>query len=137
MRFYRSTFLYTKGKKGNISQQLKELLHYLEDTSWQNAVNDSLQEIQSFVDKVKHNKEVSISYMKIYERERMIRNEGRAEGLTAGKAEDIQTLLSDFGPIPEEITTKIDTEKDPAILNRWLKLAARANSLEEFAKEIT
>lgn len=134
-------FLYTKGKKGTISQQLKELLHYLENTSWQNAVNDSLQEIQSMVDKVKHNKEVSISYMKIYERERMIRNEGRAEGKAEGKvegkAEDIQTLLSDFGSIPEEIAAKIDAEKDPATLNRWLKLAARANSLEEFVKEIT
>ena len=126
-------FLYTKGKKGTISQQLKELLHYLEDTSWQNAVNDSLREIQTFVEKIKHNREVSISYMKTYERERMIRN----EGLTAGKAEDIQTLLSDLGPIPEELATRIDNEKDPATLNHWLKLAARANSLEQFAEEIS
>ena len=71
--------------------------------------------------------------MKTYERERMIRN----EGLTAGKAEDIQTLLSDLGPIPEELATRIDNEKDPATLNRWLKLAARANSLKEFAEEIS
>lgn len=136
-----SLFLYTKGKNGTISQQLKELLHYLEDTTWQNAVNDSLQEIQSMVDQVKRNKEVSISYMKIYERERMIRNEGMTEGLTKGlttaKAEDIQILLSDLGAIPEDIKTQIENERDPATLSRWLKLAARAESVEEFTRQIS
>ncbi len=41
------------------------------------------------VDNVKHDKEVSISYMKIYERERMIRNEGRSEGFKEGRNEGI------------------------------------------------
>lgn len=121
-------FLYVKGKKGTISQNLKELLHYMENTTRNNAVNHSLQELHSMVEQIKHNKEVSISYMKSYERERMMRHEALAN--------PIKDILSDLGPIPENILTQIDSEHDPATLNRWLKLAARANSLEEFAEEI-
>lgn len=130
-------FLYTRGKTGVISQELKELLQYLENTTWNNAVNEPLREVQSMVDKVKSDREVSISYMKSYERDWMMRNEGRAEGLTAGKVEDIRTLLSDLGPIPEEITTKINSERNPATLSHWLKLAAKVNSLDEFVKQLS
>lgn len=130
-------FLYTRGKTGVISQELKELLQYLENTTWNNAVKEPLREVQSMVDKVKYDKEVSISYMKSYERDWMMRNKGRAEGLTAGKVEDIRTLLSDLGPIPENITAKIENETNLATLRHWLKLAARAESLEEFAKQLS
>lgn len=121
-------FLYVKGKKGAISQKLKELLHYMENTTRNNAINDSLQELHSMVNQIKHNKEVSISYMKLYERERMMRR--------AALVDPIKDILSDLGPIPEEITTKIDCERDLSTLGRWLKLAAKADSLEEFVKQL-
>lgn len=133
-------FLYTKGKIGVISQELKELLQYLEDTRWQNAVSESLKEVQSMVDQVKCDKEVSISYMKSYERDRMIRNEGRIEGRMQGKVEglieSIKELLSDSGSIPENITAQIDNEKDLDTLRRWLKVASKSRSIEEFAKQM-
>lgn len=130
-------FLYTRGKIGAVSQELKELLYYLENTTWQNAVNDSLKEVQIMVDKIKYEENAIIVYnMKGLLHDQRIRNEGRAEGLTAGIAESIQTLLSDLGPISEEITARIDSERDPATLNHWLKLAAKADSLEEFVKQL-
>ena len=52
----RTIFLYTKGTKGNISKELRELLHYMEDTEEKNAVNSSLQKIQKMVEKVKEDK---------------------------------------------------------------------------------
>ena len=79
----RTIFLYTKGKKGNIPKELQELLHYMEDTKEKNAVNPSLQKIQKMVEKVKEDKGVLLEYMKIWEREQMIRE----EGVEAGKAE--------------------------------------------------
>ena len=79
----RTIFLYTKGKKGNISKELQELLHYMEDTEEKNAVNPSLQKIQKMVEKVKEDKGVLLEYMKVWEREQMIRE----EGMEAGKAE--------------------------------------------------
>lgn len=79
----RTIFLYTKGTRGNISKELQELLHYMEDTEEKNAVNPSLQKIQKMVEKVKEDKGVLLEYMKVWEREQMIRE----EGMEAGKAE--------------------------------------------------
>lgn len=107
-------FLYARGTHGIISQELKNLLQYLEDTTWQTAVSESLREVQSMVDKIKCDKEVSISYMKSYERDWMMRNEGRIEGLI----ESIKELLSDTGSIPENIAVRIDNEKDLDTLHR-------------------
>ncbi len=125
-------FIYTKGKIGVISQELKELLQYLENTTWSNAVNSPLREVQSMVDKIKYDKEVSISYMKSYERDWMMRNEGRAEGY----AESTKDFLSDLGTIPENISKQIDNETDLNTLRRWLKLAAKSKSIEEFIEKI-
>ena len=132
-------FIYTRGKIGAISQDLKELLQYLENTTWSNAVSEPLREVQSMVDKVKCDKEVSISYMKSYERDRMIRKEGLEEGLSTAKAtlaKTIQDFLSDLGIIPEDIVTKINSEMDLATLRRWLKLAAKSASIEEFIEKM-
>ena len=82
----RTIFLYTKGKKGNISKELQELLHYMEDTEEKNAVNPSLQKIQKMVEKVKEDKGVLLEYMKVWEREQMIREEGMEAGMEAGIA---------------------------------------------------
>lgn len=129
-------FLYTKGKNGIISQELKDLLQYFESTTWNNAVNNPLREVQSMVDSIKHNKEVSISYMKSYERDQMIRNEGRIEGRTDGLSEAIKDLLSDLGSIPESIAVQIGSEKNLDTLRRWLKTASKSKSIEEFAKQM-
>lgn len=132
-------FIYTKGKTGATSQELKELLQYLENTTWNNAVNEPLREVQSMVDKVKYDREVSISYMKSYERDWMMRNEGmaagRADAITK-LAKTIQEFLSDLGTIPEDIVTKINSETDLDILTIWLKLAAKSISIEEFAQKM-
>lgn len=88
-------------------QALKELLHYFESTTWKNAVSKPLREVQGMVDNIKHSKEVSISYMKSYERDQMIRNEGRTDGLSNA----VKDLLSDLGVIPENIAVQINAEK--------------------------
>ena len=126
-------FLYTRGKSGVITQELKDLLRYLEDTSWQNAVSESLKEVQSMVDQVKCDKEVSISYMKSYERDQMICNEGRTDGLS----DAVKDLLSDLGVIPENIAVQISAEKDLDTLHRWLRAASKAKSIEEFARQMS
>lgn len=134
-------FLYTKGKIGAVSQELKELLHYLEYTTWQNAVNNSLKEIQTMVDKIKYEENAIIVYnMKGLLHDQLIRNEGLEEGLATGRAtltKTIQDFLSDLGPIPENITAKIENETNLDTLRHWLKLAARTESLEEFAEKIS
>ena len=77
-------FLYTKGSKGNPPEELRRLLRYLEDSREENALDEDLKEIHRMVQQVKRDREVSLEYMKIFERERMIREEGREEGYASG-----------------------------------------------------
>ena len=60
--------MYTKGTKGDdISEELRQFLKYMENTTQTNAVNDTLKDIQKMVDIVKQDGEVSLSYMKGFE----------------------------------------------------------------------
>ena len=49
-----------------------------------------------------------------------------------GKSENILELLEDYGEIPRELRMKIAAEQDFNILKKWIRLAARATSIEEF-----
>lgn len=73
-------FLYTKGTEGTPSQELKDMLKYIENTTQNNIANQNIESIHRMVEKLKKNKEVGISYMKSWEREQLIRDEGRDEG---------------------------------------------------------
>ena len=75
----RTIFLYTKGTEGNPPKEISQLLHYMEYTTTENAVNDSLKSIDQMVNTVKHDKEVSLSYMKMIEWEKMLIRQGREE----------------------------------------------------------
>lgn len=73
-------FLYTKGTEGNPSKKLRDMLKYIEESVDRNVTNPEIAHIQRLVKKVKESKEVGINYMKTWEREKMIREEGKAEG---------------------------------------------------------
>lgn len=51
-------FFYTKGTAGIPSEAVKQLLHYMEDTTYENAVNEELREIHRMVENVKKDSEV-------------------------------------------------------------------------------
>ena len=74
-----TTVLYTKGTKGDdISEELRQFLNYMENTTQTNAVNDTLKDIQKMVDIVKRDGEVSLSYMKGFERDTIMYEKGQA-----------------------------------------------------------
>ena len=74
-----TTVLYTKGTKGDdISEELRQFLSYMENTTQTNAVNDTLKDIQKMVDIVKQDGEVSLSYMKGFERDTIMYEKGQA-----------------------------------------------------------
>ena len=62
--------------------------------------------------------------------------DGRAEGDLGRSRQSVLVLLADLGEIPEDIHSRIDTEEDTAILQEWLKAAARAKSFDDFRKGI-
>lgn len=79
-------FLYTKGTKGVPNEALKQLLHYMEDTIYENAVNDDLKEVHKIVEIVKKDPEMSIRYWRFLEELNKSKKEGEAVG-------DLQRLI--------------------------------------------
>ena len=64
------------------------------------------------------------------------RMEGITEGKTEGKAEDILMFLEEMGSVPSSLREKILAQQDLNLLSRWLKLAARAENLQEFERRM-
>ncbi len=59
-------FLYTKGRKGNPPESVRQLLKYMEHTTDSNVSNDDIVEINKLVNSIKSNAEVSGEYMNLY-----------------------------------------------------------------------
>lgn len=64
------------------------------------------------------------------------KEEGKAEGIKLGTMSDIIELLRDLGQVSDTLKNKIMKEENPDILRKWLKLAAKAETVEEFEKNI-
>lgn len=75
----RTLFLYTRGSQGNPPKELRQLMKYMEDTTLENAGSEELRQIQKMVETVKKDREVSLEFMKIFEREEMLIRQGRRE----------------------------------------------------------
>lgn len=61
---------------------------------------------------------------------------GEIAGELRGKREAVLSLLADMGSVPKEIRAQIETEGDCEQLNKWLKTAAKAASLDDFVRQI-
>ena len=85
-----------------------------------------------------------VRYMSIFEydeeetRRAMRKTEyerGMAEGMAKGKSESILFLLEELGTVPEALRRNILDQCDPAVLRRWLKTAAEAESIASFTRQ--
>ena len=65
-----------------------------------------------------------------------VAKENREDGIALGKAESILEFLDDLGSVSPELSQKIMTEKRIEVLSRWLKLAAKAESIAVFEQQI-
>lgn len=126
-------FLYTKGIHGVVSKELRQFLTYMEDTTKENACNDDLQEIHRMVEQIKRSEEVELSYMSMYEEYRMVRDDAKMEMIQG----DILDLLEELGEIPVALMKTVREQEEMRILKKWHKLSAKADSIEEFEKQIS
>lgn len=99
-------FLYTKGIEGNPSQELKDMLQYMENTTNENVTNQNLNSIHQIVEHTKRRKEVGINYMKSWEHDEMIRNKGIQQGIEQGIKSLILTL-KEMNISQEETSAKL------------------------------
>ena len=60
----------------------------------------------------------------------------RMEGKIEGKIESIMELLEELGQIPQRVAETISSQDSIDVLSRWLKIAAKAESIAEFEANI-
>ena len=66
-------FFYTKGRKGECADEIRELLHFMENTQDANAVSSRIRQILDMVSMVKHDERMKVAYVKSFERDELIR----------------------------------------------------------------
>lgn len=86
-------FLYTKGKEGNPSQNLIDMLKYIEKSTAENIINQDIQRVDELVRHIKKSEEVDTNYMKSWEWENYIKETATAEGRAKGRAEGLEQGL--------------------------------------------
>lgn len=132
--------LSTKGEnKEEVSKELVDFLHYVTESN-ENGLPDEcderLKRLHESIREIKASADMEVEYMKMEERERIIRDEGKQIGIINGKIESVLELLEDKGEVPEKVKAEIFAETDPEVLKKWLRLAAKSETIEEFCKEI-
>lgn len=110
---------------------LINFLHYVENSSEEVLEENSdprLKRLHEIIESIRSNAEMEAQYMKGITRER----EKIADAKAAGRKEDIVMILLELGEIPDEIWNRVKTEEDIEVLKKWLLIAAKASSIEEF-----
>lgn len=109
-------FLYTKGTEGIPSETLRQMLHYMEETTYENAVNEDLREIHRMVETVKKDQKVARIYMQMVDdiiRQRKTITEQaekitKLEGEKAKQAETITEQAEEIRKLLEELNRRKD-----------------------------
>ena len=136
--------LSTKGEnEEEVPKELVDFLHYVTESN-ENGLPDEcderLKRLHESIREIKASADMEVEYMKMEERERIIRDEGvefgKQLGIINGKIEAVLELLEDKGEVPEKVKTEIFAETDLEVLKKWLRLAAKSETIEEFCKEI-
>lgn len=105
-------FLYAFGTKEIPSQELKDMLLFLVDSSEENAKNEELRAVRAMMDEIKQNSEVEVKHMIAMEHERDILISGIEQGIEQGIE---KTLLN-------QVTKKLSKGKDIATIAEELEV---------------
>ena len=119
MKRYTIIFFNTRGKNDNeVSKELVDFLHYLEDTTDERAAasgSERIKKIHERVRKVKLSEEIGVKYMQAWEEKYYAREEGREEGKAEGalltRIELIQKKIKK-GKTLERIADELEEEID-------------------------
>ena len=145
-------FLNMTSKNGR--PDLVSLLQYMKDTRLDNpeisVCDPRIKKLAEIVDEVKQSEEweavkMSILSIGIQHGEKIGLERGMKRGMERGIERGMErgmeravlSLLEDLGEIPEDLRKRITEQKDLEILNSWIKKAAKAKTVEDFANEIS
>ena len=127
--------------KEDISEPLLKFLKFVKANlkeSTEDFGDDYIQRLQDTIRQIKSEREMEERYMILEQMLKDERREGRKEGKNNGIAEGLLSLLEvKFDSVPGELREKISSTQDFDILDSWFKIAAKAESMEEFRKKIS
>ena len=130
-------FLSTKGNNADeVPEELVKLLNYVGASlsdSEQEFDDEFVRKLQSAVRDVKASREMGARYMTFEELLKEEKEESKAEG----RAESVLDFLCELGPVPEDFQERILSERDTEVLRKWVKLAAKVNSIDEFRDKMS
>ena len=86
-------FLYTKGTEGKPTQNLIDMLKYIERSTVENIINQDIKRIDELVRHIKKSEEVDTNYMKSWEWEKYIEEAATARGLARGLEKGLEQGL--------------------------------------------
>ena len=101
----------TKGKRGGISAELKEVLLYLDNGS---VTGEYSRELNDAVNAVKASEERRLEYMMLVTRDNEMRAEGREEGRVEGTVDTLRELGTDDDVIVAKIRDKYNLSQEEA-----------------------
>lgn len=128
--------LSTKGEnEEEVPKELVDFLNYVTESNEKglpDECDERLKRLHESIQEIKESADMEVEYMKMEERERIIRDEGKKTGII----ETILEILEDKGELPEEVGMKIGAETNLEVLKKWLRLAVKSETIEEFCKEM-
>lgn len=60
----------------------------------------------------------------------------KREGIKEGHHNSLLLVLETKGSVPDDLREKIDTEQDIEVLDKWIRLAATSESVENFQENM-
>ena len=98
--------------------------------------DEFVKELQKSVAHVKTSREMEERFMLL---ELMLKDEhkaGKIEGKIEASIENLLELLEELSVVPENLRKTIMEETDLSTLKKWLKLAAKSSSIEQFMENM-
>ena len=140
-------FLNTKGE--NVEEVPVELVRFLKfvtadlEESEEDFQDKLVKQFQETIHNIKTDREMGERYMIFEEMLREEKQEGRQEGLLEGRIEGrieatregIFELLEDLGEVPDKLRDRMEALEELGDLKFLFKLAAKADSIENFVKD--
>lgn len=128
----KTIFLSTCGEnEEEVSEKLVKFLRFVKadyKESFMDFKDELVRKIQNAMEQIRGSREMEEKYMLLEE----LLDDERAEARNEGKAEAILTLLDDLGTVPAELECRIKEEHDMDTLTKFLRLAARSDSISHF-----
>ena len=123
------------------------MFEYLKQSTEEVAVRHQDERILKIHERVKYlkrDRKLEAGYMTMEEyihqeaeRRAKLMAESMAESMAASRvAQNILALLEDLGTLPDQTKERIAKEQNEDVLSAWLKLAARADSIEEIQSKM-